>query len=246
MKKIVPFKKDIMFKTNIAEITSISLEHTLKPTDNNLITGEFIVSGDYKITDTSQNTDDFTFHIPFDINMDDHYIIKNIAVDIDDFYYEIVNENVLKVNIEVCINNLEEKPLMEEKVIVEEIEPPKEKIQNISNELVDKIEEIDERKSIDLNQNIEIANISQENKNIEITNIKQETTEEIKSLFETFDESGESFTTYKVYIVREGDTVDQITSKYNTTKEYLEEYNEINEIKIGDKIIIPALIDAKN
>ena len=30
MKKIVPFKKDINFKTNIAEITSISLEHTLK------------------------------------------------------------------------------------------------------------------------------------------------------------------------------------------------------------------------
>ena len=30
MKKIIPFKKDIIFKTNLAEITSISLEHTLK------------------------------------------------------------------------------------------------------------------------------------------------------------------------------------------------------------------------
>lgn len=40
MKKIVPFKKDINFKTNIAEITSISLEHTLK-------VGNFTVDGDF-------------------------------------------------------------------------------------------------------------------------------------------------------------------------------------------------------
>ena len=29
MKNIIPFKKDVIFKTNISEITSISLENTL-------------------------------------------------------------------------------------------------------------------------------------------------------------------------------------------------------------------------
>ena len=36
MKKIIPFKKDITFKTNLSEITSISLEHTLKSTKNSV------------------------------------------------------------------------------------------------------------------------------------------------------------------------------------------------------------------
>ena len=53
MKKIVPFKKDIIFKTNLSEIVSISLEHSLHLEKDSLITGEFIISGEYKMTDTS-------------------------------------------------------------------------------------------------------------------------------------------------------------------------------------------------
>ena len=30
MKKIIPFKKDIIFKNHLSEITSISLEHSLR------------------------------------------------------------------------------------------------------------------------------------------------------------------------------------------------------------------------
>ena len=74
MKKLVPFKKDIKFKTNIYEITSISLEHTLKRKDNT-ITGELIISGDYKINSSSTNTDNFKFNLPFDIQVGDNYIL---------------------------------------------------------------------------------------------------------------------------------------------------------------------------
>ena len=48
MKKIIPFKKDIIFKTNISEITSISLEHNLKSSTDS-VNGDLIVSGEYKI-----------------------------------------------------------------------------------------------------------------------------------------------------------------------------------------------------
>ena len=41
MKKNVPFKKDLMFKTDVLEITSISLEHTLRIKENSLINGNF-------------------------------------------------------------------------------------------------------------------------------------------------------------------------------------------------------------
>ena len=34
MKNIIPFKKDVIFKTNISEVTSISLENTLSIKDD--------------------------------------------------------------------------------------------------------------------------------------------------------------------------------------------------------------------
>ena len=47
------------------------------------------------------------------------------------------------------------------------------------------------------------------------------------------------YTTYYVYIVKEDDTVEKILTKYDITKEDFENYNDINNIKAGDKVIIP-------
>ena len=49
----------------------------------------------------------------------------------------------------------------------------------------------------------------------------------------------ETYTTYYVYIVKEEDTIDKIITRYSITKEDLEYYNDIADIKVGDKIIIP-------
>ena len=78
MKKLVPFKKDIAFDTNIAEINSISLEYEITNHEESLIAGKFIVSGDYKMTDTSVHLDNFEYELPFNINIDKKYnkIIK--------------------------------------------------------------------------------------------------------------------------------------------------------------------------
>ena len=211
MKKIIPLKKQLTFKTNVNEITSISLENTLHNTENE-IEGELIITGAYKITDTSTKVDEFEFKIPTNIKIDEKYNCNDITIDIEDFYYEIINSSILSVNIEVSIDNL--------------IELPEEKI-----EREDQMEYIEER-CIEA-ETEEIQEQKEE--------IKQE--KEIKTapsnIFDNFLNEADEYSTYYIYIVREGDTMETILSKYNTTKEKLEEYNNLEELKLGDKIIIP-------
>ena len=212
MKKIIPFKKDIIFKTNIEEITSISLEHTLSKQKDNEISGEFTVSGEYRITDESIHTESFIYNLPFDIRMDEKYDLENVTIDIDDFYYEIVNNNVLNVNIDVLLDKLEEKLIIEPEL--EEVVIPREDI--LSN--------------IEINEKNRC--IEEEEREIDKTFIS--------TMFDNKDDSNETYKSYKIYIVREGDDLEFIIEKYNTTKDILEQYNDLKEIKIGDKIIIPS------
>ena len=70
-------------------------------------------------------------------------------------------------------------------------------------------------------------------------------TEDIKSLFDNIDDTNETYSTYKVCILRENETVEMIMQKYSVTKDILELYNNLSELKIGDKIIIPSLTNEK-
>lgn len=233
MKKIIPFKKDIIFKNNLSEITSISLEHSLHISNDNLITGEFIVSGEYRMTDSSINTDEFYYKLPFDINMDEHYVLDNIEIDIDDFYYEIKNNNILSVNIEVLIDKLEDKPILEEKII---------KREEILNKEEDNMQELFD--TIGCDETEQVRSVVKEDM-VDMDNAifieKKDTNGEIKTLFDNIDESNETYATYYVYIVRETDTIETILQKYNINKEEIELYNDLKELKIGDKIIVPSL-----
>lgn len=64
--------------------------------------------------------------------------------------------------------------------------------------------------------------------------------EAVGSLFSSFKESDETFSSYSVYIIRENETVQSLIEKYKTTKEELENYNDLSNITIGSKIIIPT------
>lgn len=243
MKKIIPFSKEIIFKTNLAEITSISLEHSLHKEDEHLISGAFSLTGEYKITDSSTNTEIFSYDLPFDIHMDDHYLLDNITVDIDDFYYEIVNENVLSIHIDVCVDRLEEKPLIEKKE-EKEVEKEEEVVLEETRKVPDVsklIEEAKEEIRKEIKENLEREEtVMNETETVETVS-KVETSEnsEMNSVFSAMDES-ETYMTYRVYIVREGDSLEQIINKYGVTKEELGYYNDLSEVKIGDKLIIPA------
>lgn len=244
LKKIIPFKKEIIFKTNLSEITSISLEHTLQVDKNNRVTGEFIVSGEYKMVDTSVNVESFSFNIPFEVNVDEKYIIDNVIVDIYDFYYEIINNNVLALNIEVIIDRLEEKPLIEKThTEPEKIElKDEEKIKTESKEETE-LEDRSDFHKIEKEEFTENESKIQEGENV----MAEERHEEITgSLFDNFDNSNETYTTYKIYIVREGDTLDLLIQNYGITKEELSLYNNIVELNVGDRLIIPTKADETN
>jgi len=216
MKKLVPFKKDIVFDTNIAEINSISLEHEVSKQGDNLIAGKFIVSGDYKMTDTSVHLDSFEYELPFNINIDKKYIIDDAEIDISDFYYEVLNNRILSVSIELSVDNVEEQEVAMER---EEVENTYE--QEIENETT-------EIPTIPDAEEIEQINETEEREGINV-----------KSLFDGLDEN-ENYVVYKIHIVTENDTIESIASDYEVTKEALNAYNNLSEVKIGDKIIIPA------
>ena len=242
MKKIIPFKKDIIFKTHIAEVTSISLEHDLQIEEDSLITGEFIISGEYKISDTSTNTEVFNFHLPFDIHMDDHYDLSECKVDIYDFYYEIINDNILLVNIEVSVNNLKEKVVLEE--VRKEVtnifidEKTEDDFVNINeSEVIEKLSEVKDKNIESKEKDSSRSYMDDDSRKKVVEDIQ--IADKINSIFPDTVESNETYTTYKVYIIRENDTIEMIMQNYGITRDLLEQYNDLNEIKIGDKLIIP-------
>ena len=136
MKNIIPFKKEILFKTNIEEITSISLEHTLS-IEELKVEGNFILSGEYKQTDSSEYIDKFSYKIPFLNIIEDTYNTDEAVVDIEDFYYEIINQNILSISIDVKIDNLKEK-----EIDVRNIEIQKEETEEIINEAKEEKQEV--------------------------------------------------------------------------------------------------------
>ncbi|MBR2588316.1 MAG: hypothetical protein IKD77_03810 [Bacilli bacterium] len=191
MNKIVPFKKDIEFES-IHEIKSISLEHTIIKKEGNLVKGKFILDGTYKMTEASINIDNFNYELPFEINIDSKYETEDMTVDINDFYYEIIDNEILSINIEIKLENLNER-----------------EVRNVN------IEEIKSSEEIKL-------------------------AEEAKQNLSTTEKSEEKYVTYKIHFVTEKDTIETIIQKYETKREELEKYNNLDEIKIGNKIIIPT------
>lgn len=215
MKKNVPFCKDIDFNTNIYEINSISLEHNLKIKENEVV-GEFIVSGDYKENEFSFNYEPFIYNIPFNIDLDIKYNTDDIKIDIDDFNYEIINDNTLRINVVLKIDGLSK---------IEEI-----KEDNIID-YIDSIDEVvtDERNNNEEDKKEEIEPI------IETSNIEDE-----KLLFNSINFNENNYITYHVHIFREEDNIDNIIKLYNITRDDLSSYNDLENIRLGSKIIIPS------
>ena len=220
MKNIIPFKKDVIFKTNLSEITSISLENTLNLKDDT-ISGDFIISGDYKATDKSTSVEPINLNIPFEIVLDDRFETSKATIDIDDFYYEIVNNNILSVSIDVLVDHLQEKSLIEMEDLVD-VTPVRTVLDLEEEEMENSVEE----RCVEEEDTLPKRNIE----NIE---------EKINSIFSNGTFNDEVYVTYNVFIIRDGDTLDSIMEKYNVTQDELEKYNDLSNLKLGDKLIIP-------
>lgn len=211
MRNIIPYEKDIEFDSKISEITSISLEHEEK-IGNEEVNGEFIIFGDYKQHQISVNKEDFMYKIPFTIELSDNIDKDSISLDINDFTYDIKDNKILSIKVELSFEYSEKEQIQEAK------------IEKINEDETNQINE--EERNEQLNKEIEeiISETSEEdNKNNVIKSIKSENT----------------YVTYHVYVVTNEDTLDSICQKFSVSLDTLHEYNDFEEIKFGDKLLIP-------
>lgn len=232
MNCIIPFTKDIKFKTSISEVLSISLEHEYTVNESEIL-GNFIVSGEYKSHEVSINKEHFEYVLPFSVNIAKKIDRESVDFAIEDFTYEIIDKDTLKVNIEYSVNanEIKEEPIFER---VEDNDVPFE-------EMLDQIdEEINENRHEEVSpQKSQDETIKSEEQNLS-DNERDEISEEDKAeLLDSVNTQEESFVTYQIHIMKETDTIESVCTKYNTTQNILSEYNDLSTLTIGNKLIIP-------
>lgn len=210
----IPFTKDIDFEKKVSEITSISLEHETK-VEEGVLKGNFIVSGDFKSHEVSVNKEPFSYILPFEIDLADNVDPNTIEFMIEDFTYEIIDQSILRVNIDFnVIASLKEKEEEEE-------EPLFQDVNNAFLEPVDILEE-DDRSIKEMK--IEEEEEERESEDTIISNMKGETNE---------------YATYHIHMISDGESVETICTMYNSNLNILQDYNDLANITPGDKLIIP-------
>ncbi len=232
MNCIIPFTKDIKFKTTIGEITSISLEHEYN-VNSSAILGNFVISGSYKTHELSVNTDDFSFVIPFDVSLSEETIEDTVDFKIDNFTYKVINNNTLKVDIDfkVVSDERESAPLFEnvpeelENTVLEELPELNVREEIIDPVVFDNIPELPKEPEV-----IELE-LKEESKNI--SNVEK------NAIMNFASSNAETFITYKVHIIKEGETYESISKMYNIDETDLAEYNDLSKLNLNDKVLIP-------
>lgn len=326
MKQVIPFSKEIVFKTNIASITSISLEHEEK-ISNGEITGDFTIFGDYKIHNDTTERELFKYKLPFTAIIPDNVVQNSVSVEVENFTYETIENDVLKVNIDFVIEGEEqatekrveeniEEELIEASPIIEEndaLESNKDEIENelnyfLDNKILSNLANIEEIRTQDNKEILEpselvkevktesvIENVApepteifkegpifraeivpEENKPSEVpteqTNSQEVKEENLKEtshecqppeknapkeqreeavkpereetiLMTNEKEINNEYVTYHIHIVKTEETIDAIMKNYNSNLDTLSIYNDVTNIKPGDKLIIPEYLD---
>lgn len=245
MKKNINIDRKIYFSSMIGDICAISLEQDLKFVDDYDIEGNLIVSGRYKATVASQIEEDFSEKIPIEIALVDKVDTSTCKIDIVDFTYKIIDSSNLQCNIVLSIEGDEILDEVREcdgdPVDTKEIEIPK------LEDVPIVIDEIESDKEEIVNNNDSDLNIVDEKEEIEIEDmeeIKDNTSTEDNTVFNiTGEYSEETYGTFIVYMIRQNETINSILEKYNTTVEEIEKYNDIKDLSIGTKLIIPILND---
>lgn len=241
MRMIVPYEKEITFNTKIAQISSISLEYEANVLGSDL-SGDFIVSGEYKIHEVSVNKEPFKYRLPFSISLDDDLIRDSLKYDIYNFTYEVKDEDTLKVNIEFLLEGEVVEKMPEPEVKVEETKKESDKEEkerniNVTNNELDALLNQIDIKEKEADKKVEITN------NIEIKDNKVDNSKNEEMILNNALNASNTYVTYHIHVVGENDTIDSITNNYKISKEILSEYNDLSNLNIGDKILIPELQD---
>lgn len=223
MKQVIPFYKEIVFKNKIANLTSISLEHNEKVVDGE-VSGEFIVYGDYKVHNDTTEKEEFKYKLPFTALLPDDIDLSTVKVDITDFRYDQIDEDVLRIDIDFSIEGDTLECLDEREEVSEE---------DTINEEIDEI--------LGIKEEVETLELPVESMEEKVQVREDSINEEIQVIEKTEEkiETMEEYVTYHVHVVGSNDSVENIMKLYNTNLDMLNQYNDIKELKIGDKVIIP-------
>lgn len=223
MKQVIPFYKEIVFKNNIANLTSISLEHTEKVLDGE-VSGEFIVYGDYKVHNDTTEKEEFKYKLPFTALIPNDIDLTTVSIDINDFRYEQIDNDVLRVDIDFCI----------EGEVLQEVVDDREILDEVDDSISEEIDEILGLKEVEKLEEIDIPK-----EGVCVEEVRDEMIEEIIEHKEEKIETLEEYVTYHVHVVGNDDSLENIIKLYNTNLDMLNQYNDIKELKVGDKVIIP-------
>lgn len=223
MNEVYVIDKEFLFKNSVHSITSISIEHEQKLENSHLI-GEFIISGDYRLHEVSINREDFSFRVPFDVEIKSNVNLDSVELEITDFSYNI-NEDELAVHVEYLVTgeqNLIE--FVEESDLEDFLKNNDAEIVNLSEQIRYE-EEPKEEKISDLikdESSEERDHIDEVDKETIIDNVKAE----------------ENFVTYHIHTVLPSDTIESICSQYNISLNNLKKLNNVDELTINMKLII--------
>lgn len=228
MKKSLKLERELLFKNNIKEISSISLDSDYKVEDNELV-GNFIINGEYKIQEVSINKEKFDFKIPFKVELESDIDEDSVKLEINNFEYDYKKDELL-VNIEYeVVGDKKDVIIFEDKEALDEF------LLNREVEVISDSCEVDEL----LNKKEEIV----ESVNTEVTtDIRNNNEEDIikpDEVISKIDKPSDNYITYQIYKIKENDTLESIVLKYKTTIDELKEYNDLSNLNINDKIIIP-------
>ena len=225
MNQKIEFKKDCMLKTYVSSITDISLTHDYKILDDT-IEGYFDVTGSYKVTMSSVETESFMFTIPFTIALSSLIDRDTIDLKLSDFNYSVEKDVLhLKMFLDMDYQEIE---------IKEDIED-NEEIDNMINDLMDKESTTNIKSPSEFHNEVMLDNVIDSKE--EVSTKEKVSEENFNTIFNEVKES--NFSKYKVYIMRSEDTLESILVKYNVTMDEIKEYNDIDNINIGSKIVIP-------
>ena len=229
MKELVNFNGELEFRNNIFEISSISLESEYEVCPDK-INGVFLVSGSYRGHEISLNQETFNKKLPFEYVFKDKMVEDTVSLEVKDFTYEI-DQNKVSVSIEYEIKG--------EKMIFEDEREFDKFLEDHEVEVVDLTDEKDDEEEREEEKIKEPVEEVKEDRTIEE---EKEVRKKVNDseIIDTLKDGENTYITYHIHVCDESDTLEYLANKYKISIDIIKDYNSIDNISAGMKLIIPC------
>ena len=240
MSEAFEITREFLFKTNIHEITSISIEYNYDIVGSN-IEGEFDITGDYRLHEISINKEDFSFKIPFTHAIKENIDLDSVDIEITDFTYDFKNGDELSVHVEYIVtgeqNTIE---FTDEKSLNEFLDNNDAEVIDLSenNQKKDPKEEI-KVPIIPNTREIDLDIVNDDENEIEIPKVINNNEDIDKNLILNSINKDDEFVKYHIHTVVMNDTIENICTKYGININILKKYNTFDNLELNMKLLIP-------